>query len=230
MMKSLDSLRLLKRWVFNPPLFLIFAHQLLERMKNLSLILSALALVLTGVLFYFHFQSNKANQDVLSSTDIKPSDSKTLYVSMDSIISGYLFYKDLEAKFVADNKVRQDKLLAKEATFKRMYNDYQEKVMTMTTRERSIKEEEIGAYQQQLMQEQQELSQLAAVQESQMMSQLYDTLYVFFEKFAAKKNVDLILTYQKGDNILFSNKKADCTIEALQLMNESYKKSVVDKK
>lgn len=199
-------------------------------MKNLSLILSALALVLTGVLFYLHFQSNKPNQDVLTSANIKPSDSKTLYVSMDSIISGYLFYKDLEAKFVADNKVRQDKLLAKEATFKRMYNDYQEKVMTMTNRERSIKEEEIGAYQQQLMQEQQELSQLAAVQESQMMSQLYDTLYVFFGKFAEKKNVDLILTYQKGDNILFSNKKADCTIEALQLMNESYKKSVEVKK
>ncbi|MBE2246219.1 MAG: OmpH family outer membrane protein [Candidatus Competibacteraceae bacterium] len=195
-------------------------------MKNLTMITQVVLAVAVLILFYLHFSSkntSKQEKDITQTTADSPL--KVLYVNSDSISAGYLLVRDLEIKFESDNKIREQKLQSKQATLQRMYKDYENKVMTMTTRERTKKEEEITNYQQQLMQEQQELGQLAAMQEAGMVSQMFDSLHVFFKAFAIQKGVDLILAYQKGSGVLYANEKFDVTGEALTSMNQRYEKS-----
>lgn len=195
-------------------------------MKNLTMITQVVLAVAVLILFYLHFSSkntSKQEKDITQTTADSPL--KVLYVNSDSISAGYLLVRDLEIKFESDNKIREQKLQSKQATLQRMYKDYENKVMTMTTRERTKKEEEITRYQQQLMQEQQELGQLAAMQEAGMVSQMFDSLHVFFKTFAIQKGVDLILAYQKGSGVLYANEKFDVTGEALTSMNQRYEKS-----
>lgn len=195
-------------------------------MKNLTMITQVVLAVAVLILFYLHFSSkntSKQEKDITQTTADSPL--KVLYVNSDSISAGYLLVRDLEIKFESDNKIREQKLQSKQATLQRMYKDYENKVMTMTTRERTKKEEEITRYQQQLMQEQQELGQLAAMQEAGMVSQMFDSLHVFFKAFAIQKGVDLILAYQKGSGVLYANEKFDVTGEALTSMNQRYEKS-----
>ncbi len=196
-------------------------------MKNTSFIFNIVLSVAVVILFFLHFSSTTKKSDGKNTEAQTESngDLKILYVNSDSISAGYDLVKDMEKKFEEDNKVREQKLQSKQANLQRMYKDYENKVMTMTTRERQKKEEEITRYQQQLMQEQQELSQLAAMQEAGMVSQMFDSLQVFFKGFAEHKGVDLILAYQKGSGVLYANEKFDVTREAIQAMNLRYSKS-----
>jgi outer membrane protein len=196
-------------------------------MKNTSLIFNIVLSVAVAILYFLHF-SNTGKKSEYKNTETEAVDNnnlKILYVNSDSISASYDLVRDLEKKFEEDNKVREQKLQSKQANLQRMYKDYENKVMTMTNRERQKKEEEITRYQQQLLQEQQELSQLAAMQEAEMVSQMFDSLQVFFKEFAKQKGVDLILAYQKGSGVLYANEKFDVTREAIQAMNLRYSKS-----
>lgn len=196
-------------------------------MKNTSLIFNIVLSVAVAILFFLHFSASgkKSDGKTKEIETVQNGDLKILYVNSDSISAGYDLVRDMEKKFEEDNQVREQKLKSKQSNLQRMYKDYENKVMTMTTRERQKKEEEITAYQQQLMQEQQEMSQLAAMQEAGMVSQMFDSLQVFFKEFAEQKGVDLILAYQKGSGVLYANEKFDVTREAIQLMNLRYNKS-----
>lgn len=196
-------------------------------MKNISLVFNIVLSIAVAILFFLHFSSSgkKSSGNITDSPSGPSGELKILYVNSDSISANYDLVKDMEKKFEEDNKVREQKLQSKQGTLQRMYKDYENKVMTMTTRERQKKEEEITRYQQQLMQEQQELSQLAAMQEAGMVSQMFDSLHVFFKEFAQQKGVDLILAYQKGSGVLYANEKFDVTREAIQAMNLRYSKS-----
>lgn len=211
----------------NSMLSVYLLHQLKKNMKNISTIIQAALGVAVLILFYLHFSTNK-NTNTTKDSNVTDTNTslKIRYVNSDSISSGYLLVRNLEAKFEEDNKVREQKLQSKQYTLQRMYKDYENKVMTMTTRERAKKEEEISNYQQQLMQEQQELSQLASMQEAGMVSQMFDSLHVFFKAFAIEKGVDLILAYQKGSGVLYANEKFDVTAEALIAMNRRYQNAI----
>ena len=103
---------------------------------------------------------------------------------------------------------------------------YENEVMTLTQGERARREEELGALQQQIIAEGQELQNLAAVQNQQMSIQLEDSLINFFNSFATEVNADMILsTNTLGSNILYINPTLDVTSLAIKGLNDRYNKS-----
>ncbi|NBT60130.1 hypothetical protein EBT16_15270, partial [bacterium] len=154
-------------------------------MKSLQTYLNIALGMAVAVLFFFQFSGTNGQDKPLSSS---LSDSlsnpgqglKIAYVNGDSLMSGYGLMKDLEAKFLQDNMVRESKLKSAQTKLEQQYRNYQNEVSTLTTRERSKKEEQLQMAQQQLMADQQELSQNAALQEAEMAQQLQDSLQAFF--------------------------------------------------
>lgn len=202
-------------------------------MKQGSIIINAVLIIAVAVLYFLHFKGNKNVQAPTTETNfsnlsdeerLDGSHLKIMYINSDSVSEYYLLASALQDKFEADNKVREQKIQSKQSNFERAYRNYEKNVMTMTQRERGIEEEKLQGMQQSLMQEQQELSQLAQIQQANMINEIYDSLEVFFNSYAANKGVDLVLAYQKGSGVLYANKKFDYTNEALQAMNERYKK------
>ena len=205
----------------------IFA-KILAVMKNASLIFNVVLSVAVLVLFYLHFSSKSPKKDGVKNDTgsvTTPADARILYVNSDSVNSGYVFFAELERKFEEDNKVREEKLRSKQASLQKMLKDYENNVMTMTTRERQKEEEKIGSYQQSLQNDMQELSQMAGMQEAEMINQIYDTLFVFFKDYAKQKGADMIFTFQKGGQIMYINENLDVTGEVVQQLNARHERN-----
>jgi len=196
-------------------------------MKSLQTYLNIALGMAVAVLFFFQFSGTNGQDKPLSSS---LSDSlsnpgqglKIAYVNGDSLMSGYGLMKDLEAKFLQDNMVRESKLKSAQTKLEQQYRNYQNEVSTLTTRERSKKEEQLQMAQQQLMADQQELSQNAALQEAEMAQQLQDSLQAFFKEFGKELGVDFVLATQKGSGILFANPALEVTGPALEKLNQRY--------
>lgn len=196
-------------------------------MKKGTLIFNVIISLAVATLFVLHFtgKGGKTGKPKTDGTSNPGGSMKTLYINSDSISAGYVMMRDLEAKFEADNAVRQQKLQNKQASLQKMIKDYQNGLMTMTSREQQKEGEKIQAYQQQLEQEVQEFSQMAAVQQQDMMIQVYDSVYAFFHDYAKEVGADMIFSFQTGGQILYINEKYDVTTDAIQKMNQRYLKS-----
>lgn len=196
-------------------------------MKSIQTYATLALAVAVAVLFYFQFStSNSGTSSIgksLSDSLTNPGEGlKVAYVNGDSMMSNYGLMKDLEAKFIQDNMVRETKLKSAQSRLESQYRAYQNELSTLTSRERMKKEEQLQQAQQQLMADQQELSQNAAVQEAEMYNQIQDSLQAFFKEFGKELGVDFVLATQKGSGILFANPALDVTGPAIEKLNKRY--------
>lgn len=196
-------------------------------MKSIQTYATLALAVAVAVLFYFQFStSNSGTSNIgksLSDSLTNPGEGlKVAYVNGDSMMSNYGLMKDLEAKFIQDNMVRETKLKSAQSRLESQYRAYQNELSTLTSRERMKKEEQLQQAQQQLMADQQELSQNAAVQEAEMYNQIQDSLQAFFKEFGKELGVDFVLATQKGSGILFANPALDVTGPAIEKLNKRY--------
>lgn len=196
-------------------------------MKSIQTYATLALAVAVAVLFYFQFStSNSGTSSIgksLSDSLTNPGEGlKVAYVNGDSMMSNYGLMQDLEAKFIQDNMVRETKLKSAQSRLESQYRAYQNELSTLTSRERMKKEEQLQQAQQQLMADQQELSQNAAVQEAEMYNQIQDSLQAFFKEFGKELGVDFVLATQKGSGILFANPALDVTGPAIEKLNKRY--------
>lgn len=196
-------------------------------MKTLQTYTTFALVVAVAVLFYLQFSSSNSGTSAagnsLSDSLSNPGEGlKVAYVNGDSMMSNYGLMKDLEAKFIQDNMVRESKLKAAQSSLELQFRNYQNELSTLTSRERLKKEEQLQKAQQQLMADQQELSQNAALQEAEMYNQIQDSLQAFFKEFGKELGVDFVLATQKGSGILFANPALDVTGPAIEKLNKRY--------
>lgn len=196
-------------------------------MKTLQTYTTLALVVAVAVLFYLQFSSSNSGTSAagnsLSDSLSNPGEGlKVAYVNGDSMMSNYGLMKDLEAKFIQDNMVRESKLKAAQSSLELQFRNYQNELSTLTSRERLKKEEQLQKAQQQLMADQQELSQNAALQEAEMYNQIQDSLQAFFKEFGKELGVDFVLATQKGSGILFANPALDVTGPAIEKLNKRY--------
>jgi len=196
-------------------------------MKSIQTYLNIALGVAVAVLFFLYFKGAEGNGKAIgaSLTDSLSNPGQGLkiaYVNGDSMMSSYGLMKDLEAKFIQDNMVRESKLKSAQTKLEQQYRNYQNEVSTLTARERGKKEEQLQLAQQQLMADQQELSQNAAMQEAEMYEQIQDSLQAFFKEFGKELGVDYVLATQKGSGILFTNPSLDVTGPAIEKLNQRY--------
>lgn len=196
-------------------------------MKTLQTYTTLALVVAVAVLFYLQFSSSNSGTSAagnsLSDSLSNPGEGlKVAYVNGDSMMSNYGLMKDLEAKFIQDNMVRESKLKAAQSSLELQFRNYQNELSTLTSRERLKKEEQLQKAQQQLMADQQELGQNAALQEAEMYNQIQDSLQAFFKEFGKELGVDFVLATQKGSGILFANPALDVTGPAIEKLNKRY--------
>lgn len=196
-------------------------------MKSIQTYLNIALSIAAALLFFLHFnskqgQSSSVGSSLADSISNPGQGLKIAYVYGDSLMASYGLMKELEEKFIQDNMVRESKLKSAQSKLEGQYRSYQNEISTLTTRERSKKEEQLQLAQQQLMADQQELSQNAAMQEAEMYNQIQDSLQAFFKVFGKELGVDYVLATQKGSGILFTNPSLDVTGPAIEKLNQRY--------
>ena len=203
-------------------------------MKNLSLIISIVALAAATVFGVLYLTDGSKKSDVATeevSSEAAASKGDIVYIDLDRILMEYDMANDLRS--VVETKVqnieaevnRRGKKLENEV------KSFQEK-LNKGLMTRSVAE----VQQQRLVQQEQEFNNYAAqkqaeIQEEQavMMNQLGDAIKTFIDKYNAEKQYAMILSNNGGAPVITADAALDITDDVIAGLNDEYIKTKNDK-
>lgn len=202
-------------------------------MKNLSVILSALALA--GVIVLFLMRGKSGDTTAAGNTPAVAagiSTGRIAYVNLDTFNAKYDYLKSKREDFEKKQEGMKAEL---ERSAKQFQNDavaYQRKVQAGT-----ISEAEAQATEKRLMQMQQSYKTREEALTGQLLDEqdafnkeLKQKLDSYLEEYNKDKKYDFILSYSAGSPIIYANKALDITEDVLKGMNSAAKSGDADKK
>ena len=198
-------------------------------MKNSNYIINGILLVAIIVLFILQFTTKGTN---LKGTNISDSDKDSIgnnlplaYVRTDSLLSNYKFYSDLNEVLL---KKRDDKLLIirrQEDKFQKEVLDFREKMeknaFYSTDRAQEV-QNRLSRMQQELENLVSQTEREIAIEQSNMLNQLADTIKAALKDFNNPKKYEMIFSNVGTDNILYADDSYDITIEVAEFLNARY--------
>ena len=195
-------------------------------MKNVSLIISIVALAVATVFGVISLSNGEKNANVAveEAADAVASKGDIVYIDLDRILMEYDMANDLRA--VVETKVQniEAEITRKGKKLEKDVKEFQEKVNKglMT---RSVAE----VQQQKLMQQEQDFNNYAAqkqaeIQEEQlvMMNQLADAIQTFINKYNEEKQYAMILSNNGGSPVVTANPALNITDDVLAGLNDEY--------
>lgn len=205
-------------------------------MKNASLILSTLALIGVLILFGLHFGGNKdmgkkmpppSNGSTAQGTS---ASGHIAYVNIDTLEEHYQYLKNKKADF---NK-RQAGIEAElQNSAQKMQSDYV--ALQQKAQAGSLTQAEGEAAQKRLLQMQQSLETRRQAVTEQLLkerdnfnTEIQKNLDSFLKDYNKDKGYDYILSYSKGNVIMYADPRLDITEDVIKGMNEMSKNNKSD--
>jgi outer membrane protein len=193
-------------------------------MKNISLILNLILLVLVSWLYYKIYSgdcqpSTPAVAPVLSHGSGMPANA-IVFINSDSLLENYDFFNSLKEELEHKQDSLDKVLRAQAAQLDREVNAYQERGATMSAEDRAREEERLMAKQQRLLEMKQSLVDDLQEREAEMNDSIHYNLRDFLKEYNKDKNYFYILGYQRGSGILLANDSLDITKEVLEGLNK----------
>ena len=196
-------------------------------MKNVSTILSVVALVLISILFYLHFSSKAASgssKEAKHASGKEATNFRIAYFDIDSLQEHYSYFQDVSVEL----KTKENAITAE---LSRMQSGYQAKIKEWQQRGPNMSQTEGEAAQRQYAQMQQsyEQRQLALEQELQKlrvekMNDVRNRIEDFLKEYNKKKEYAFILSYEPGFMLYYKDSAYDITNEVVKGLNVDYKK------
>lgn len=193
-------------------------------MKNLSLILNAVLLVAVGILFFLHFSGGKtaAGNADSSSTSSLPGDLKIAYINSDSVLQQYDYLKANRVQIEEKTKKIEVEYRNRAQGLQNEIAAYQRNVSNMTLGQVKAVEEDLGKKQQNLQMYQQSLSQQLMEEEAKLNKELYDRVTAYLKKYAAEKNLHMVLKLDPSSDVLFAGEALDVSSDVIKGLNAEY--------
>lgn len=198
-------------------------------MKNISLVLSSLALIGVLILFGLHFSGKKSSAHAEHSTatfSLDAGASRIAYVDIDTFEAHYEYLKTKRADFTKRQESMQAELERSARQLQDNAKAYQQKIQsgTMTQAEGEATEKKLMQMQQSLQLREQSLTEQLLKEKDEFNNSLHEMLENFLSDYNKDKKFDYILSYsQTGSPILFTNKNLDITQDVIDGMNERSK-------
>lgn len=198
-------------------------------MKNILLyVTNGLLVVSVAVLFYLQFSTTSSSSfpetKVVSADSLKskPVLDGVAYINVDSLLVKYQYYTDLGRSFEAKTRKMESEYQSRAQRYQEELNSYQQLAPTMTMGQRQSKEESLVKKQQELMQYQQDVSQQLAMEEANLIDQLYLKVSDFLTVYGKENGLSLIVTYTKGSGVWYAHESLDITSEVIDGLNARY--------
>lgn len=192
-------------------------------MKNLPLILSAVALLAIGHLYYLHFSGQKTPAGPVA---IVPPPSanggvKIAYVNGDSLDANYEWLKQKKAAINQRMENAQKTMAAKQEAFMKDMNDLQERFNQGNMTQAEAEKEQAALLQRRdkIAEEAQRLDKQLGDEQEKAFKDIYADLETKLKTLSDQIGYDYILSYSRGGQILLANDSLDITKEVLQLLN-----------
>lgn len=193
-------------------------------MKNISTILSVLALALIAVLFYLHFSKGGATPKTAVTTD-KSADKNfaIAYFDIDSLQEHYEYFKDVSGDMKKKESAMNAELSDLTNKYQRTIKKWQEKGNNITQSEGEQAQREVGLLQQQYQQRKGELEQEMQKLQVDRMSELRKQVEEFLKDYNKDKRFSYILSYEPGFIIYYKDSAYNITGDLIAGLNTQYK-------
>jgi outer membrane protein len=193
-------------------------------MKNISTILSVLALVLIGVLFYLHFVPGNNHPKVSVAPDKNAANSFAVaYFDIDSLQEHYEYFKDVSGDIKKKESSMNAELNDLTNKYQRTIRKWQEKGNNITQSEGEAAQREVGLLQQQYQQRKGELEQEMQKLQVDRMTELRKQVEGFLKEYNKSKKYAYILSYEPGFIIYYKDSAYNITGDLINGLNTQYK-------
>ncbi len=189
-------------------------------MKNLSLGLNAVLLVAVGILYYLHFSSKDSSTPV--SGNVMAGDLKIAYINSDSVLKHYDFFKVNMEKLESRGKKLDQDLQNRAQSLQNDIAAYQRNYSSMTIGQAKAVEDDLGKKRQNLELYQRSLEQELGTEQAKMNEELYKKITDYLKEYAQQKELQIVLKYNPGSDVLYGGASGDITQDVIKGLNIAY--------
>lgn len=156
------------------------------------------------------------------------SNMKIAYVEIDSLLTKYNFWNDLNEQMIKKEENSRTTLNEKGKKLEAEAREFERKIQNngFATRERAEQEQaRLLKQQQELQQLQQKLGEELAAENQKNSLQMRDSINSFLKEYNKVKGYDLIISNTGFDNLLYANPAYNITNEIVEGLNARYNPS-----
>jgi outer membrane protein len=200
-------------------------------MKNISTLLSILALVLVAVLFFLHFSTPKKNPVTTKAavSDSIGQEFRIAYFDIDSLQTHYEYFKDAFNQMKSKENQMSAELTNLENSYQRKIKEWQDKGPNMTQSEGEAAQREYGQMQQRFQRRKMELEQELEKHKVELMTDLRKKVEDYLKEYNSDRKYAYILSYEPGFILYYKDSAYDITGDLIAGLNSKYKKKETKK-
>jgi outer membrane protein len=194
-------------------------------MKNISTILSAIALILIIVLFFLFYNHTEQIKKISVATEKQSASTfKIAYFDLDSLEAHYDYFKDANDQ----SKEKENAMSAILNGLKKKYEQkiavWQKKGNTMTPAESQEAQQEYQSMNQEYDARKQELEQDVYKFKDELMNDIKTKIETYLKEYNKQKNYAFIFANSPGSFMYYHDSTYNITGDMINGLNESYKK------
>lgn len=194
-------------------------------MKNLSLIINVILLVLVGYLYYLHFTSNKKKavhvQNLKESSN--HSGTRVAYLDLDSLQSNYEYFRKINAEFERKQNASNDEVTNMQKRFQTRAMQLQQKGPTMNQQEQESAMKEINQMQESLQNKKQSLDNELFNYNTKMKEDILTRIQNYLKEYNKDGRYDYIFSYEPG-LMFYKDTALNITNDVIKGLNDLYAK------
>lgn len=197
-------------------------------MKNISTLLSILALILVGILYYIHFAekpSAKVHGKVADSTATR--DFRIAYFHLDSLENNFGYFKELSNEMKAEENQMAGELKSLESSYQRKIREWQQKGPNMTQAEGESAQREFNKMQQDYQARQMDMEKKLQSKKVDLLTDIRKKVEDFLQEYNKDKGFAYIISYEPGI-MHYKDSIYDITRDVLTGLNQKYKAKAKD--
>ena len=197
-------------------------------MKQLSLILSIIAVGLSGVLLFLYLKGNNPAKPVAAATVPASAASngagfRIAYFELDSLQNNYQYFKDALSTLKTKEESMNNELAALEKSYQKKIAEWQQKGNNMSQAEAEAANREYQQMQQNFQARKQQLDQNINDQMNDTRKKIRERLETCLKEYNKDKNYSYIFS-DFPEGIFYKDTVYNITNDLIKGLNESYKK------
>jgi outer membrane protein len=189
--------------------------------KNQSIIINVLLIIAVAVLYFLHF-NQKPDTEEKSTEVAEMPDFQVAYINSDSVLAKYDYAEKLKEDFRVKTEGMEKDYQNRVQGLQREITDYQQNAGNLTINQAKALEENLMQKQQNLQLYQQKLQQDLLTEEATINKDLYERVTGFLRDYGRENNLQLIVKYDQGSDVLFASDAMDITQFVIDGLNQSY--------
>ena len=194
-------------------------------MKNISTIISVIALALVGVLFFLlHSQSGQLKKIESQAKMGTPSTFRIGYFDMDTLEAHYDYFKDAQSVAKTKENAMNTELSGMEATYQKKIQEWRQKGNAMTQAESEQAQQEYQAMQQNLQSRKDALQQELFKKTEDLKTSIRKTIEEYVKDYNKQRTYSFIFAYDPSSFIYYRDTIYNITSDLLDGLNAAYKK------